>query len=169
MHLQLDQQLFDHLLAEATKSPRKRSHFTLHQSEGEAVQRMCIGLLQGTYIRPHRHPQSNKWELLVVLQGSVGIAQFDDDGAIVKKHTLDQSDALSGIEIEPNVWHSLYPLTHEAVLLEVKAGPYIPAMAGDFASWAPEEGDTNVPKFLEWQERATEGDQYGGVPTGRVA
>jgi len=160
MNFKLTNSFYDKLLLQAHESPRKRSHYNLHKELTEPVQRLCIALVKGTYVRPHYHPQSNKWELMLVLRGAVSLVIFDNEGKVLEKLLLSQGDELSGIELEPNTWHTVCPLTDEAVILEVKEGPFTPTKESDFAVWAPAEGDEKVVAFLNWQEGANTGDSY---------
>ena len=160
MNKLLDDCLFNELLNRANESPRKRSHLNLHEELDEPVQRLCIGLKQGTYVRPHHHPKSNKWELMLALRGSVALIIFDRDGVVLERLCLSAGDSICGIEMQPNTWHTVYPLTDEAVILEVKEGPYTPTEESDFASWAPVEGDSDVGDFLEWMGDAEIGESY---------
>lgn len=156
----LGDDLFDVLLTQANDSPRKRSHSNIHKDLDEPVQRLCIGLKKGTYVRPHHHPKKNKWEMMLVLKGSVAVVIFDAEGRVTEKLELSIGGSLRGIENAPNTWHTLFPLTDEAVIMEVKEGPFTPSVASDFATWAPEEGDADVDAFLAWLERATTGEYY---------
>ena len=158
--MKLDDEFFQQLILEASKSPRKRSHYNLHKELNEPVQRLCIALKKGTYVRPHHHPKSNKWELMLALRGSVALLVFDKDGVILERLLLNQNDSLSGIELKPNTWHTVFPLTDDAVILEIKEGPYTPTEESDFAPWAPEEGDNEVMQFLRWIENARPGEKY---------
>ena len=160
MNLKLDNNFFDKLISQAHQSPRKRSHYNLHKDLDEPVQRLCIALLKGTYVRPHHHPQNNKWELMLALKGQVCLLIFNTDGAIVEKHTLCSGESLSGIELEPNTWHTVIPLTENAIILEVKEGPYTPTQETDFAPWAPREGDEQAIQLLNWLETAAIGDTF---------
>jgi len=137
-----------------------RSHYTLHKKDTELVQRFCVGLKKGTYIRPHHHQNINKWELLIALKGSVVFLIFNSDGVVLERFLLNPTESITGIEIEPNTWHTVFPATEEAVFLEVKEGPYTPAEASDFAPWAPEEGQNDVPEFQEWLQNAKKGDKF---------
>lgn len=47
---------------QAASVARLRAHRTLHEELSDPVQRLAIAMEPGTYIRPHRHPQT--WELL---------------------------------------------------------------------------------------------------------
>ena len=156
----LDNTLFDHLLLEAAISPRKRSHKLLHHSYDEPVQRLCIALKKGTYVRPHHHTRVKKWELILILKGSVGLTLFDQDGVIVKKLILNAGGAISGMGMDHHTLHTLYPITDEAVIMEVKEGPFTPTQESDFASWSPKEGSVEAQTFLIWIEHATVGERY---------
>jgi len=52
---QIDNKLLDDLTAKAVTSPRKRAHHNLHDALEDPVQRLCVSIEPGTYIRPHRH------------------------------------------------------------------------------------------------------------------
>lgn len=158
--MKLDDTLFERLLDDAQKSPRKRSHHNLHDSFGAPVQRLCIALLKDTYVRPHYHSQENKWEMMLALRGSVGVLHFDHTGIVQKRFELSQNGSLTGLEIVPGTWHAVFPLTDTAILLEVKEGPYCPLEPDDFAAWAPAEGDSKVALFLKWAETASVEDAF---------
>lgn len=160
MYFQLDETFFHDLLSQADKSPRMRSHYNLHKNQNEPVQRFCVGLKKGTYVRPHHHQNINKWELLIVLKGSIALIVFNSDGVVLERFLLNQTESLNGIEIEPNTWHTVFPLTDDAVFLEVKEGPYTPAEKSDFAPWSPEEGQSDVAKFQKWLESAQKGEKF---------
>lgn len=156
----LDDQLFESILNQAKHSPRKRSHFNFHKELSDPVQRVCIGLLKGTYVRPHYHPQQNKWEMLLAVSGCVGVLIFNDQGFVVQRYELAPQQPLHGIELQPDTWHTVFPVTSEAVILEVKEGPYLPTAAENFAAWSPEEGSSAAAEFLDWAESARVGDKF---------
>lgn len=160
--MKIDESLFRELLDRAAQSERKRSHRNLHRDYSEAVQRLCIGLVRGTYIRPHCHQRTGKGELILGVQGSAALVTFDDSGRILERTVLGPGDTASGAEMSPDVWHTIYPIGESAVILEVKEGPYTPTEEEDFASWAPKEGEHEVARFLGWVERAPVGDRFVG-------
>jgi len=43
---------------QAASVSRLRSHRSLHEELSDPVQRLAIAMEPGTYIRPHRHPQT---------------------------------------------------------------------------------------------------------------
>ena len=97
---------------------------------------------------------------MLVLRGSICLILFDKAGSILEKLLLNSGNTLSGVEMEPSTWHTIFPLTEEAVIIETKEGPYIPTEGSDFASWAPAEGDASVMEFLSWLGKAKTGEQY---------
>lgn len=152
----IQDELFDNLLEQAAGSPRLRAHFNFHADYDEPVQRLFIGLLPGTYIRPHCHETPNKWEMLLLLQGEVVVLVFDDKGFIKQRIVLSHRETKLGLELERGSWHMLYP-THPSIIMEVKEGPYNPQTVSTFAQWAPPEGDEAVPYFLQWVYGAAAG------------
>lgn len=158
--IKLDDDFFNRLLMQADNSARKRSHYNLHRELSESVQRLCVGLKKGTYIRPHYHPKSNKWELMTVLRGVICVLVFDQSGKVLERLQLNCGEALSAFELKPGTWHTLFPITDNAVMIEIKEGPYQPFDSADFAAWAPSEDDKSVTGFQQWLETAVEGDSY---------
>jgi cupin fold WbuC family metalloprotein len=156
----LDDELFQGLLSEAELNVRKRSHFNLHEGPKDSVQRLCIALKSGTYVRPHYHPEKNKWEMTLVLKGEVGILLFDYTGVVTKRMELSLTASIRGVEIGPKTWHTTFPLSEEAVIMEIKEGPFIPIEPGSYATWAPVEGGNEALKFLDWVKGAVPGDSY---------
>jgi cupin fold WbuC family metalloprotein len=126
---------------EAARSERKRVHLLLHEGHGDQVQRLIIVTQPGTYVRPHRHPE--QWEMLVLLQGSGDLLQFDANGRIVSRAGMSAQTPVA--QIPKGIWHGFWVAEASTAIMEVKPGPYRPS---DFAEWAPPEGDGRVPDFL---------------------
>lgn len=156
----LDNTFFDKLLLEAETSPRKRAHYNIHQDYNEPVQRLCIALKCGTYVRPHCHLDSDGWELIMALKGDVVMLIFDADGYVERRYEMSPGDGNIGVELVPNSWHMLFPVNSEAVIFEVKEGPFTPKKKSDFACWSPEENSNEVDQFLVWAKCAIVGDKY---------
>ncbi|WP_394200430.1 WbuC family cupin fold metalloprotein [Shewanella waksmanii] len=160
--IKVDDCLLDDLLLQATESPRKRAHYNLHKSYHEPVQRLCIALQQKSYVRPHWHNNNDKWELVVVLRGTVVVVIFDKQGVIQQKVMLSPLNGVSVLELPPNTCHSLYVTTDSAAIMEVKQGPYDAANAAKFASWAPKEEEKDADMFLAWLRQAKPGQYFLG-------
>jgi len=135
------------LRAEAQRVPRRRVHHCLHESPDDPVQRLVVDMEPGTYIRPHRHAQSPKWELFFCLAGSAVVLLFDDAGLLTDKLALAASGSCYGVEIPAGVWHTLIIEEPGTLLVEVKPGPYVSLPEKDFAPWAPAEGEAAAAGF----------------------
>ncbi|MFK5894039.1 MAG: WbuC family cupin fold metalloprotein [Pseudomonadota bacterium] len=158
--LKINNELFDKLLSEAATSPRKRSHYNIHKDYSEPVQRLCIGLKKGTYVRPHCHVHVKSWEMIMALKGEVTVLIFDPSGCVVERCELSPNTGNIAVELQPNTWHMVFPAESDAVIFEVKEGPFTPKKKCDFAFWSPEEDSTQVGPFLNWAYRAVVGDKY---------
>ncbi len=154
----IDTALMNSLTAQAVASPRKRAHHNLHASLEEGIHRLCIAAEPGTYIRPHRHLASNKWELFIVLRGSVTVMIYDDSGRIEKRITLKAGGETCAVEMSADTWHNFICLEPGSIALETKPGPYICLAGNDFAAWAPEEGTPEAAALEARLHSAAEGD-----------
>ncbi|MCS5692180.1 WbuC family cupin fold metalloprotein [Cyanobium sp. FGCU-6] len=148
----LDQALFDRVAAEAARSPRLRLNHNLH-AEPDAVQRFLNVLQPGTYVRPHRHRRElpgTGFECFVVLQGAIGLLLLGEDGRVIGRERLDAAGPLKGIQLAEGQIHTLVALSADAVMFEVKQGPYVPTADKDFLPGFPLEGTPEAAS----QERA---------------
>jgi cupin fold WbuC family metalloprotein len=143
------------LLAEATASPRRRSHLLLHAGHEDQVQRLLIAAQPGSYFRPHQHSQ--QWEMLALQQGRLDMLAFTPDGELLARHPLDRSGPV--IQIPAGSWHGGIVLEPDTIVMEVKPGPY---RVNEFAAWAPEENTLAAADLLSWLERAAPGTRWGG-------
>lgn len=161
--------LLDELTAQAAASPRLRAHHNVHTSPGEKVQRFFICAQRDTYFRPHRH--LTKSEMALVLRGEFDILTFDEHGTVTGRYRVGPGSPDIGFETPHATWHTLLANVDGAAFLEIKEGPYDPATAAEFASWAPAEGDASVPEFQRWMRTAQPGSTPpgSGSDTGRAA
>ena len=148
----IDSGLIRDLISKASDSPRRRSHHNIHDDMNGDIQRLLIAMQPDTYIRPHRHPEEYKKEMLILLKGSCLCATFSDEGKLLNSTTLSLSGNLI-CEFPDQVFHSIICLEEDTVLLEVKRGPYEPLPPDSFASWAPAEGEEGT---AEWQKKLLE-------------
>ena len=159
MTKRIDNDLFVRMFEQAGESTRKRSHHNLHPELTDPVQRLCVALKKGTYIRPHRH-RAPKWEMILVLSGSIIVLIFEEDGRVKERINISLKSDVKGIEIPVDTWHTLIPENDDAVILEIKQGPYSPSLPEDYAEWSPEEETSEVKHFLSWIDLARPGDRY---------
>ena len=151
----LSKNMLSGLAERAENSLRRRKTLNLHASYQEGCQRLLNAILVDSYIQPHRHTRAEKKELLVALQGSFSIITFDDVGNFAdsanfgtEKHLGDLCPNI-GVEIDPNVWHTVLANEENSILLEVKEGPFDPLEAKELAPWAPREDSIASKKYLK--------------------
>jgi len=143
----IDKSLMEELCDKANASDRKRAHTTLHGSHSDPVQKVVIGLAPGTYVRPHFHSGDSRWEMLMVIQGSLTLFFFDDTGKVAEQMDVSHTGHLRLVEIPPHRWHTIAVNEANTIILEIKEGPFDPATLV-FAPWAPEEGEETVTDYL---------------------
>ncbi|MBU1691312.1 MAG: WbuC family cupin fold metalloprotein [Gammaproteobacteria bacterium] len=157
----IDQTLLTTLSSQAAASPRKRAHYNLHPQLDDPVQRLCIAMEPGTYVRPHRHMQPETWEILLILSGAVALLTFDDSGRVMKRIELAAGGEVTAVEIPANTWHAVVSLKAGTVVFEVKQGPYTTITEANYAPWAPAEG-VQTESLEGWYHRAQAGDVVPG-------
>lgn len=133
--------MIDDLIADATANPRRRQHRNIHSSYADPSQRFFNALCRDSYIAPHRHSGTSDEETLIAIRGSFLAVLFEDDGSIAQVDRCGEGDQNVGAVIPTGHWHTIVPLSETAVIFEVKAGPFDPQRAKEFASWAPAEND----------------------------
>lgn len=136
------------LIDQSQKSPRLRSHFNIHDSLEDDIQRLLICLQPGTYIRPHYHPEEDKKELIVLLQGKCTCINFDKLGNVTDQVTLSHKSGTVVSEFPPSEYHSIFCHDQDTIIMEVKQGPYKPLPIDCFASWSPEENNSDKNEYL---------------------
>jgi cupin fold WbuC family metalloprotein len=85
------------------------------------------------------------------VKGKFALVVFDEQGSPQQVSVFGTQlfgDIPPGVELSPGAWHTVVALSDEAVLLEIKAGPFDPQAAKELAPWAPEEGTPQATHFL---------------------
>lgn len=137
----IDDCLLDSVSKKAKESPRLRMNYNFHSSESDSLNRLLNAVEPGTYVRPHRHLNPDKEEIILVLRGSVESFVFDDNGNVIEKIVISPEKGCYGMEIKPGLWHSLFVTEPDTILYEIKRGPYAPLSPDNFASWSPDGSD----------------------------
>lgn len=143
----INTKLLEQLVLDAENSPRQRSHYNIHESLSDAVQKLVVAATPCSYFRPHRH--HDKREFALVLRGRFAVFQFDDTGAITTHQIIGENTGVDGLEIPENTWHCWLALDNKNIFFETKQGPYDPATAAEFAPWAPAENTDSVNAYLK--------------------
>ena len=146
----------DRLTRDAAASPRRRMNLNLHADLADPIQRLAIAMQPDTYIRPHRHGQT--WELLTPLRGRFVVLSFDDAGQVTQRLVLGEDAAVS--ETPALGWHAVLSMDDGGVILEVKHGPYQPAVEADFTPWSPAPGHPDCADLMAWYAVAGVGQRW---------
>lgn len=149
----LDAERLRLLMDAAAVAPRKRAHLLLHAGPDDPVQRLVIAAQPRTYVRPHQH--TRQWEMLVLQRGSMDVLMFGEDGEFVSRNRLDAATPV--VQIPVGAWHTCVVREPDTVVVEIKPGPFRP---NEFCQWAPEEGEADVGKFLDWIASAELGQKW---------
>lgn len=159
----INSELIDRLCKDAAESARQRTVFNLHGAFCDPVQRFLNVMQPGTYVRPHRHDNPEKWELTVALSGRVVVLLLEADGLVRERIEIDGAGPERGVELPAGVWHTCAALTPDAVLLEIKRGPYDAQTDKVFAEWAPPEKSAGCAS-LERRFRTAQPGEYLSAP-----
>ncbi len=145
----IDQKLFDTLSAQANASPRKRKNLNFHDADTAISHRLLNALEMGSYIQPHRHPDPNKEETLIVVRGKLGAICFDELGTVTHRVVIEANGENVGLNTPSGVFHSFVALAPNSVIFEAKAGPYTPLGEQEKATWAPAENSPQAQEYFE--------------------
>lgn len=148
----VDRQLLHQLSEQARISPRLRKNHNFHPSDDSRSHRLLNAIEPGSYIRPHRHLDTEKDEAFILLSGTLGIITFDRDGTISESVLLSVETGNLAADIPHGVFHTALALATGTVFYEAKAGPYRPLTEEEKAPWAPEENSAEAAHFLEQLE-----------------
>ena len=144
---------FAALAKTAKAAPRQRANLNVHPSTDANVQRLFIATEPDTYMRPHRHPESHKWEFFVLLRGRLDLLVFSDSGELMQRVALSPATT-PAVEIPPGVFHAYVCVEPGTIGLEIKEGAYIPTPEHDYAPWSPPERSAEVAGYLAWMRIA---------------
>lgn len=134
MHL-IDEKTLIDLYQQAEHSDRKRSHLLLHKSHDEKVQRLLIALVKNSFVEPHYHELANQWEMFIVMQGQLRIKLYDNEGTVIKDFNAGSGLPVSIVEFHPGDIHSVECISEQALMMEIKEGPFNPQFAKVFPNW----------------------------------
>lgn len=113
------------LFEQASNSPRKRAHLNLHISFNDKVQRLYIALLKGSYVEPHYHALEHQWEMFLVQSGILKVTLHHKDGSVISSYLVGDEQDTQAIEFKPGDVHSVECVSEQALMLEIKEGPFV--------------------------------------------
>tara|TARA_B100000700_G_scaffold139242_1_gene155346 strand:+ start:11664 stop:12065 length:402 start_codon:yes stop_codon:yes gene_type:complete len=113
------------LFEQASHSPRRRAHLNLHASFDDKVQRLYIAMLEGSYVGPHYHALAHQWEMFIVQNGILKVMLHHKDGSVISSFLVGDEQDTQAIEFKPGDVHSVECVSEQALMLEIKEGPFI--------------------------------------------
>jgi cupin fold WbuC family metalloprotein len=142
------------LLFLAERNPRKRAREVVGVSQEGA----CIILnvvLPGSYIRPHKHENSQTPNTLKALEGVFKLFIFDEEGVVANTALVSRKKV---VKIPTNTWHTVVALT-PCAFSEAKREF---GKKEIFAPWAPEEGTPEGEIYLEGLRKVVDKENSQG-------
>lgn len=76
---------------------------------------------------------------MVGVSGRLGLVFFDDQGQVRQTAVLAAAGTVCGVNIPYGLYHTVLALDPGTVMLEAKAGPYLPLLENERAAWAGED------------------------------
>src|SRR5574343_94160 len=150
----IDRALLNQTATEARLSPRGRKNANFHPDDAFPAHRLLNAMQPGSYVRPHRHLDSNKDETILAIQGRFGYLSFDEDGAILEAIELTAGGDTLGIDVPSGTTHTILALEPDSVFFEAKAGPFAPLRQDEIAPWSPAEGTAEATDLWNlWRAR----------------
>lgn len=136
----LAQRDIDGLRDRALENARMRARICAHPNVDESLHEMFIVHTRDTYVRPHKH--LNKSESLHVIEGTVDIVLFDQQGEITGISPMGdyQSGRTFFHRISEPYFHTLLISSDTLIFHEATAGPFR-ATDTIWAPWAPRPED----------------------------
>ena len=144
------------LKRQAELSSCGRARICAHRSNDDRLHEMLIAISADSYIHPHKHLA--KVESYHIIEGSVDIVLFEDEGAIVD--VVELGETSSGRDfyyrLSDSVFHTLLIRSDYLVVHEVTNGPFVPeeAVLAPFAP--PEARRVEARAYLAGVARAVE-------------
>ena len=148
--LEVTPAIVDDLKRRALASPRKRFRLCMHHTNEHPTQEMLIVFHKDTFMPPHRHPQG-KSESYHVVEGSMTVYVFDDDGNVVRSIEMGEAGGQKAFlyRLSSNAWHMPVITSEWLVYHETYSGPFEKDYDVEFPPWAPQEDDKEqVKDFL---------------------
>ena len=124
--------------AKAAANGRKRARICAHKTIEDTLHEMVIAISAQSYIHPHKH--FGKSESFHIIEGTVDVVVFDDDGNV--ENLVELGDPTTGrvffYRLSEGTYHTLLIKTDYLVLHEATNGPFSSENTS-LAPWAPHE------------------------------
>ncbi|MFH0886895.1 MAG: WbuC family cupin fold metalloprotein [bacterium] len=146
--VRLSQSHIDFLKANLRHSKNGRIRICAHKSPGDVIHEMLIVFDGKSYIRPHKHV--GKTESFHILEGSVDVVLFSEEGNMVEVIKLGAPGLglASFYRLNKPQFHTVLINSDQAVIMETTQGSFNKEDSV-FAPWSPREDDMAVNKYIE--------------------
>jgi len=138
----------DELKRLAVLNPRQRVRLCSHSSPSDRLHEMFIIHTRDCYVRPHKHV--GKAESMTILEGTVDVVLFHDDGTI--RQVISMGAPGSGKvfyqRLSDAIYHTLIIRTDFLVFHESTEGPFRRENTV-FPEWAPADQGAESAAFIE--------------------
>ena len=134
----ITQEDIDFLRASALDASGGVARLCLHSDPSALQHDMVVALTTGCQQRIHRHPE--KPETLHVIEGTLTVSLFNDDGVLLRREFLSRDQQLL-TRIPSGVWHLVQPDTEVSIFHESRPGPFDRLADAEFALWTVGETD----------------------------
>lgn len=144
--------LIKRLVKMASESPNGRAQWSLagEQRERELIQSIVNAIQPESYMRPHKHENPDKTEIVTILKGRVALVYFNEDGSIFQTVFLEEVGPVDTVRTPPGIYHTSVSLEKDSAILSVIQGPYDKQTHKQPAPWAPAEEDHEAgQKYLQ--------------------
>jgi cupin fold WbuC family metalloprotein len=131
----------------AVLNPRKRIRLCTHRCLNDPLHEMFIVHTSDCYVRPHKH--IDKVESMAILEGTVDVLLFDDNGdlrQIIKMGSIDSGRCFY-YRLPGQIYHMLLIKSPFLVFHEVTEGPFQREKIV-YPDWAPEENSKEQNAFI---------------------
>ena len=138
--LEVSSRVIDDLKNKALKSSSKRYRLCMHHSNNDLTHEMLIVFYKASFMPPHRHPKG-KSESYHVIEGSMTVYFFNDDGKVIKTIDMEETGSEKPFlyRLSSNTWHMPVATSEWLVYHETYSGPFKKNYDVEFPSWAPKE------------------------------
>lgn len=109
----------------ANNAVRRRAITEFHEGYDHQPQVFANLLMHDTFIDIHNHELDGAEETIVICEGRVGVLTFAKDFQIDEYVALDICSDNKCVTIEPSELHTVICLSHTAMIVEIKKGPYV--------------------------------------------
>ena len=120
----------------------------LHSAPNSNFHDMIILQSDQDYYRPHKH--DTKESTVHILEGSVAIFAFDDEGEVIDGAFL-STDQNVIFRVAANVYHTIFPTSEIAIYHEATPGPFLAENNSIYPEWAPD--GIQKSKAIEYKEK----------------